>query len=160
MSRNKHRVIIAVMKNVLTYIKLVLTGALSGIILNILIGLSGIESLFPGYEQNAAPALYSVPAWTALILYGFIMPFLEEAAFRLFLFSFLRKHMAFIPAALISSAAFGIYHLNAVQFIYAFIMGLIISCAYEKDHRFRVPFIVHASANLAVYSLSLLGIFS
>ena len=82
------------------------------------------------------------------------MPFLEEVLFRQIIFGTLRNRFSFAVSAVVSSLCFGIYHMNVVQFIYAFLMGLILAYVYEKDRRLRVPFIVHSAANIAVYSLS------
>ena len=142
------------MKELISYLKLALLGAVSGIVLNLIISLSGLSGIFPGYADNAAPVLYSLPVWQGLIMYGAVMPLLEEAVFRLLIFGLMRRHFSFPVCASVSSVCFGIYHMNAVQGIYAFIMGLLLAYVFEKDRRLRVPFIVHSAANIAVYSLS------
>lgn len=137
-----------------------LLGAVSGILLNILINLSGIATVFPGYAKDAGPALFSLPEAASFLLYGAIMPFLEEVLFRQIIFGTLRNRFSFAVSAVVSSLCFGIYHMNVVQFIYAFLMGLILAYVYEKDRRLRVPFIVHSAANISVYILFLTGLFS
>lgn len=146
------------MKEIILYVKLVLLGAISGITLNILINVSGLMALFPSYEEKTAPALFSYSVGTALILYVIITPLIEEMLFRFLLFGLLRKHLPFAVSCLLSAAAFGLYHMNVIQFIYAFLMGMILAYVYEHDRRLRVPFIVHASANAAVYIISVTGI--
>ncbi len=134
----------------LIYIPLGLT---AGLLLNLLIMFSGLTELFPYYTENAAPALFSVGAPAAALLYLVLAPVLEETVFRLILFGLLRRKLSLMPSALISAALFGIYHGNAVQFLYAFLMGVLFAIAYEKDHRPPVPILLHASANASVLYL-------
>lgn len=148
------------MNTITKYFKLILLGSISGILLNLAINLSGLVQLFPGYTDVAEPALFSLTVPVSLLLYGIVMPLLEEAVFRMLIFGFLRRRLNFPLSALISSVFFGLYHMNAVQFVYAFLMGLILAYVYEKDRRLRVPFIVHSAANISVYLLSLTGLFS
>ena len=63
-------------------------------------------SLLSSYEQAMIPAIYrrAELLWMTLVL----APILEEGAFRLVLYGWLRRFMAFLPAAVISSLAFGI----------------------------------------------------
>ena len=57
---------------------------------------------------------------------------------------------------LISSAIFGIIHGNLVQFIYAFLIGMILSFVYEKFKNIWAPIILHAGANLLSVLLTML----
>ena len=65
--------------------------------------------------------------WMTLVL----APVLEEGAFRLVLYGWLRRFMAFFPAAFISSLAFGMYHGNWIQGTYAFLLGMVLAWGYE-----------------------------
>ena len=64
-------------------------------------------SLLSSYEEAMRQAIYrrAELLWMTLVL----APILEEGAFRLVLYGWLRRFMAFLPAAVISSLAFGIY---------------------------------------------------
>ena len=139
--------------NVLRTIGYAAIAALSGLLLNIAINHSGLMELFPAYATDFEPVLERYDLYTGILIFVIIAPLAEEAVFRLFLFNFLEKKLGFMPSAVISSLVFGIYHMNVIQFIYAFLMGLLFAYFYHKDHRFAVPYIMHLSANAAVYLL-------
>ncbi|MDE7113118.1 MAG: CPBP family intramembrane metalloprotease, partial [Acetatifactor sp.] len=68
--------------------------------------------------------------------------------------NYLRRFMKPKLALLISSALFGIYHMNYVQGIYGFFMGCLIAYAYEYFGDFKMALAVHAAANILVYCLT------
>ena len=94
------------------------------------------------------PAIYrrAELLWMTLVL----APILEEGAFRLVLYGWLRRFMAFLPAAVISSLAFGIYHGNWIQGTYAFLLGMVLAWGYEGSEYRKYP--------MAVLMLSLIHI--
>lgn len=106
-------------------------------------------SLLSSYEQAMIPAIYrrAELLWMILVL----APILEEGAFRLVLYGWLRRFMAFLPAAVISSLAFGIYHGNWIQGTYAFLLGMVLAWGYEGSEYRKYPMAVlmHGAANLA-----------
>ena len=95
------------------------------------------------------PAIYrrAELLWMTLVR----APILEEGAFRLVLYGWLRRFMAFLPAAVISSLAFGIYHGNWIQGTYAFLLGMVLAWGYEGSEYRKYPMAVlmHGAANLA-----------
>ena len=70
------------------------------------------------------------------------------------IYDMLYRYTGFAASAVISSLIFAIYHMNMVQGIYAFIMGMLICTLYHRDHRIAVPIAMHTGANLAVWLLS------
>ena len=131
-----------------------LISACLGLGLNVLINLSGLMRIFPAYTEKYAPAAASLNVYVGTVLFVIIAPLAEEAVFRLFLFNFLKKRTGPLWGALISSLIFGIYHMNMIQCIYAFLMGLLFCFFYNKDHRFTVPVVMHSFANAAAYFIS------
>ena len=129
------------------------TGAFCGLFFNILIMKSPIPSLFPSYSEELAGKLFSINIVTGVFLFGLAVPIIEEFIFRIGLYGFLYRKAGFWGAAVISSLIFGIYHMNVVQFIYGFIMGIILCAMYHRDYRGFVPIFVHMGANLAVWLL-------
>ena len=105
-----------------------LTGAVSGLFFNLVILHSPLVNIFPYYT--------------------------EHFIFRFFLYNRIYSQTGFAAAAVISSLIFGAYHMNMIQGIYAFIMGMIFCCFYYRDHRICVPCLMHSGANLAVWMLS------
>ncbi len=132
-----------------------LISAVTGLALNLLINLSGLMQIFPVYAEKYTPVINSFNVYFGTVLFVIVAPLAEEAFFRLFLFNFLRKKMGFAPAMIVSSLIFAVYHMNMIQGIYAFLMGLLFCFFYNKDHRFAVPVTMHAFANAAAYFISL-----
>ena len=56
-------------------------------------------------------------------------------------------------AMLVTSLLFGLYHMNPIQGIYGFIMGLLMVYLYEYFGSFLWPVLVHMLANSIVYLL-------
>ncbi len=143
-------------KNLLITLKTIGYGviaALVGLALNFLINISGLMEIFPVYAEKYSPVAESFNIYVGTLLFVIIAPLAEEAVFRLFLFNFLNKKTGLVPAVLISSLLFGIYHMNMIQCIYAFLMGVLFCLFYNRDHRFIVPVIMHAFANAAAWLL-------
>lgn len=82
---------------------------------------------------------------------GIFGPLVEEVLFRGMVFGKLRRAFSFLPAALISSAIFGLYHMNLVQGIYAGVFGLILAYVFEKTETIWGCYLLHAFFNLSSY---------
>ncbi len=87
---------------------------------------------------------------------GIIAPVAEEIFFRGILFGFFRKHGA-VFAAVISTLIFvSIHSIGANIPIPQIVGGLIFALSYELEKSLFVPIIIHASGNIAIFTLSLL----
>lgn len=110
-------------------------------------------SILSSYEEAMRPAMSQGTGflWTTLVL----APVLEEGAFRLLLYGWLRRFTAFLPAAAVSSLAFGLYHGNWIQGTYAFLLGMILAWGYESSEYRKYPMavIMHGAANLAALAV-------
>lgn len=80
-------------------------------------------------NQNLGGMVTNVPFPLALFIVGFLPAIAEEAVFRGFLFGSmnLKKRIPVWAAFIISGAAFGAYHMNLFQFIYATLFGIILA---------------------------------
>jgi membrane protease YdiL (CAAX protease family) len=134
---------------------LLLAGAAIGSVLglNLLLELSGVVDKSGAY-QGVVEDQYSASFWLGLIVFGVISPVAEELMFRGIIHNYLRRIMNLKLALLISSALFGIYHMNYVQGMYGFLMGCLIAYAYEYFGDFKMAVAVHAVANILVYCLT------
>ena len=123
-------------------------GAVSSLVLNFLfyyLGLTKVDSYV-----EAADGLYGISSSISvlIVLYVIATPMLEEIIFRYFIFNFLQRHIKKAAVTILLTAAlFGVYHLNPVQMLYGFLMGLIITYGYYKHRVLTIPFLVHATAN-------------
>lgn len=134
---------------------LLLAGATvcSVIALNLLMELLGIVDKSGAYQAVQADQ-YSANFLLGLLAFGVVSPIAEELLFRGILHNYLRQLFPVKLALLLSSAFFGLYHMNYVQGIYGFFMGCLIAYAYEYFGRFYMAVAVHAGANILVYCLT------
>lgn len=126
--------------------------------LNLILSLSGISG---GTEEVQESLRLQQDAGLPLCIavYGMLTPLAEESAFRAVGFSRLGRMYGTQNAALLSAALFGLYHGNAAQFIYAFVMGIVFALAYAYTNRFIVPYCLHAIVNIIMITFSLTGFY-
>lgn len=97
-----------------------------------------------------------VQAGTLLLYGGFLVPMAEEFLFRGVLFRWLRHRFAFWPAALISSAIFGAFHVRPDAVIISGLIGLPLALLVEKSRSLVPAILLHQTYN----SLSLMFSFA
>lgn len=95
-----------------------------------------------------------LPVWATLFIVAIWAPLAEEIVFRAMIFRTLRKGFAFIPAAIMSGVAFGIYHLNWVQGVYASLFGILLAVIYEKTNSLLGSYLFHLLFNLLNYAIT------
>ncbi|MBQ6814399.1 MAG: CPBP family intramembrane metalloprotease [Lachnospiraceae bacterium] len=88
--------------------------------------------------------------WMQFLTLGILAPVTEELLFRGLVYKRLKTYYDWITAAYISGIIFGVAHLNLVQGIYGFIMGIVFSFIYEKYKNIVAPIIMHMAANIVV----------
>jgi membrane protease YdiL (CAAX protease family) len=81
----------------------------------------------------------------------------EEFTFRCFLQNAVNSKYSFAVALIVSSLAFGLFHLDfqGVYIIWAFLMGLVLGLIYHHWHSYVVSATAHATVNLIVLAISL-----
>ena len=109
--------------------------------------------------QETNQMFYSASLPVQFICLGLIIHLTEELMFRGILFKRYRERGSFMKAAVCSSLLFGLIHGNIVQFLYAFILGLLLSYAYEKYGSFKAPAVLHVVANMTSLILTATGAF-
>jgi membrane protease YdiL (CAAX protease family) len=120
------------------------------LLLNVIAIKSGFTSVSSGFSKTAS-AQFSLPVWLGIPIYGIITPVTEEIVHRGIIYNRLRRFFD-LPIALVAGALlFGISHGNLIQFVYAFLMGLMIGLIYERFGSFIYPMIFHCMANTVVY---------
>ena len=126
-----------------------------------LIQASGLKEVFTAYTTTASLAFEGQEMWLLIAVTVILGPIAEEVIFRGMTYRRARAYLGSWKGMLVSAALFGLYHTNAIQFLYAFILGLILALIYEKSGRLHVVIAAHMCVNLwAVISgplLSLLG---
>ena len=132
-------------------------GALAALILTFIFNITGLTSLSSFEEASQGLFGVSESIWVLIALYCLVTPVLEEIIFRYFIFNLLKKRIKKAAVSiLITAALFGIYHLNPVQMLYGFLMGLLITYSYYKRPILTIPIVVHAAANAVALAYTFL----
>ena len=148
--------------------KFIMLGFASGILLFFLdIGVSFVLTSIFGVSQAVEESnamITSLGASTSgLILVTLALSLAgvcEEFAFRGFLQNTINRRYSFIPAVIISSVAFGLFHFDP-QLVYIFsalIAGLALGYIYHRWNSYVVSAIAHSTVNLIVLVILLLAI--
>ncbi len=114
--------------------------------LNNLISMSPLVSMSEEY-QNANDAFYGSTIGLELLGSALITPFLEELLHRGVVYGRLRRMMGMWSAVILSALIFAGLHFNIVQFIYAFLLGIVFALFVEKTGRLYPAVIAHVVAN-------------
>lgn len=130
-----------------SYFLITLLGMSSAVVVNVAVSLSGLMYLSPKYQQ-VSEVIYTGNLGLELVSAVIAAPLLEELLFRGLIFKRLRGYLSPIPAIVISAAVFGLFHGNLVQFVYAFIIGVLLGFVYEKYKTIWAPVAFHVGANL------------
>ena len=126
-------------------ILLVLIGFASSVAINLIIVLTGLNRLIESVDSRTILFSQSFPV--ELVLMCIAAPIAEEILFRGILFNRLRRSLAFLPAALIVSAAFGVLHMEIVTAVTALIFGMIMAYIYEITQSLAATIVMHAAFN-------------
>lgn len=137
-----------VWKNIIGIIAI---SASMSIALNNLISMSPLVTMSDAYQQ-ANEAFYGSTIALELIGSAFITPILEELLHRGVVYKRLRRMFDFRTAVVVSALIFAGLHFNIVQFIYAFLLGIVLAFFMEKTNRLYAPVLAHITANtIAVF---------
>jgi phosphoglycolate phosphatase len=137
----------------LSYVLMALATFGSVVGLNIMFELANITNKSEAYKAVLEDQ-YSAYFLIGILCYGVVTPIAEELLFRGIIYNYLKRFMAIKWAFFLGAALFGFYHMNIVQGIYAFLMGLIIIFAYEYFGDFKMAVAVHMISNIISYCLS------
>lgn len=122
-------------------------GMSAAVSVNAIVSLSGLAYFSPKYQQ-VSQIIYSGGIFMEIVSAVIAAPLLEELLFRGMIYKRLRDLCSAKTAILVSAAFFGIFHGNLVQFVYAFVIGIMLAFVYEKMKTIWAPVIFHIGANL------------
>ena len=97
--------------------------------------------------QNASDAFYGSTLGLELLGSALVTPVLEELLHRGVVFGRLRRRMNMWSAVIISAFVFAVLHFNIVQFVYAFLLGVVFALFVEKTGKLYPAVIAHIVAN-------------
>lgn len=129
-------------------------GAAGAYVMNMLLALSQLHRLFPGYGKLAEQLnLDQQPLWLLVLAGGILAPIAEELIFRGLVYFRLRDYLGVKKGIVISSLFFGIYHGTVVQGLYAFLMGMLFAYGTEKFQSLWAGILLHVAANSWMFIL-------
>lgn len=117
--------------------------------------LGGISSVKPEWFEQYSKLIemFSIgETWYSFLLIVIIAPIAEEILFRGVTLRYAKRAaMPFVAANILQAALFGIYHMNIIQGLYAFIFGLFLGLVYEKYRSIYAAILLHMVINLLGY---------
>ena len=94
--------------------------------------------------------------WLSLLVTVILAPLAEEFLFRGITMKQAQKIMPFMAANALQALLFGIYHMNLIQGVYAFVLGMILGFTANYFHSIWAAILLHAFVNGSAEILSLL----
>lgn len=120
---------------------------LYSVLLNQLIAWSGLHALFPTYSEIATGLFESNVIIITYVSVVLLAPVSEELIYRGLVYRRIRDYLGVKNAIIISALIFGLIHGNAVQFIFAFAIGLAMAAVYERYRTIWAPIAAHMAVN-------------
>ena len=136
---------VAIMKEILYILGIVVLGVL----LNVVITHTPLMEQSEGFAK-ANKVFQADSLLTKVFTNCICIPILEELVYRGIIAGQLLVWRGPVVAMMVSSLLFGAMHLNLVQFMYAFLVGLALAYVYTKTNKLWIVIIAHGLTNLAV----------
>lgn len=126
---------------------IVLTSAFLGIGLNNVISMSPLISMSQAFTE-ANEGFYGSTIGLELLGSAFLTPILEELVYRGVIFTRIRRKQGLWAGVFLSAFIFGLMHFNVVQFVYAFLLGVVLAIFMDRCGNLFGPVIGHIVVNL------------
>lgn len=115
--------------------------------------LSGIVAMLrpdwmAAYQSTMIQAGYSSVSILLAIYTIILAPIAEELVFRGLTYRFARKALPFWGANILQALLFGIMHMNMIQGIYAFALGLFLGWICRTGHSIKYSILLHICFNI------------
>ena len=144
--------------HIFSVIYAVVAAVLIGFALNNIIYMTPLVEMSQGF-QEANQNFYGSTLYMELLGSAIITPLLEELLYRGIIYKRMEKMTGFLPALLVSSFIFAFMHFNLVQFIYAFLLGVVLAyMMHDKGHMY-VAAAGHMGANALAVIRTEFGLF-
>lgn len=151
-------------EKILNGILMFLTGAVTGIALNNLMAMTALEEIFQGY-QEVEQSFFAGGVLFEVLGACLLTPVLEEMLYRSVIYGRLydimvpyqvadteakkkRNRNSRIMTIVFTSLIFGVMHMNMIQFIYATLLGIVLSWFVETSGHLYGAVVAHIGANL------------
>lgn len=132
-------------------------GVLASVGISKLVTILPIDGVIGNYSEISSNVMAN-NIWLQIVTLIILGPFMEELLFRGLIYNRLKKISDSSIAAYVSAIIFGVYHLNLVQGIYTFIIGILLVFVYEKYNSLWAPYMLHMAANAMAVIINYLPI--
>ncbi len=132
---------------------IILSSAALALAGNNIISMTPLPIWFPAYE-DVNETLVSGGIFLQILDAGIFGCVVEELSLRGVTYLRMKRYWGKRTAMIVSALVFGLYHMNVVQAVYAFSLGLFAAWLYERYDTLWAPIIAHMSANLFIILLS------
>lgn len=133
-----------------------------GISLQLLVSMC-LNAVFPVLPQKMTEeysalieTLIGGNLWLSLLVTVILAPLAEELLFRGVIFEKAKSIMPFMVANVVQAVLFGIYHMNLIQGVYAFVLGMVLGFVAEYFHSIWASILLHGFVNGSAELLGLL----
>lgn len=130
------------------YILAVVSCVCWGSVVSCLIGYAGLDRIFTHYGTAYSTSFAGQNIILLILSVVVLGPLCEEIVFRGLIYRRARLYTGSRWGAVISSLLFGLYHGNMIQFIYAFLLGLVLCAVYDRCRDLKICIAAHAALNL------------
>jgi hypothetical protein len=127
--------------------KIIPVAALLGIAMNNILSMSPLVAMSEAFAQ-ATEDFYAGAFVLEIIGSAILTPILEELLYRGIIYTRLKRHLGIAPAVILSALIFGLMHFNIVQFIYAFVLGIMLALFLEHTGHVYGSIAGHITVNL------------
>lgn len=134
------------------YAAIIVSGAALAVAMNNIITITPLPYIFTGYEETNE-VIFSSSLILQVVTAGIFGCIVEEMSHRGVTYLRMKRYWGKKKAMIFSALVFGLYHMNVVQAVYAFVLGLFFAWLYERYDSLWAPIIGHMSANLFVIVL-------
>lgn len=134
------------LKRDLIYILIIVA---TGIALNLFVTYTPLNLFLDNYNSSTE-ILYSGDLAVKIFANAIFIPILEELVFRGIVCGQLSMWYGNRYGIIISAVLFGIMHFNVIQFLYAFLMGLLLAYVYNSTKKLWVTSLAHGLTNFIV----------
>lgn len=137
----------------------ILTVFICGTFMQVYISIA-LNNILPFFEKtmnNYTELLESITGTDSIlsmVSVALLAPIAEELLFRGLIQKRLSKIMPVTAAIIIQAFLFGLYHLNIVQGIYAFLIGIVAGLLVRSYKTVKVSIILHIAINATSYLIS------
>ncbi len=114
------------------------------------------EDIMNGYIQASTPLLQNQNLFVQIIALAVVAPFAEEVIFRGLILSRFKKAMPTVLAVVLSSALFGLLHMQLLWIIYTFLIGIVLAVVAEHEKSIGASILLHMAINFSALFVDLI----